>query len=403
MQGWANSYAGFSLDFALAAINYLKKDNDDIFLDPFVGSGTSAVAAAITGVQLIGIDLDPFSALLTRCKYAINFQTKKVDYYLERSNSHQDLMFSEEANEIFNYGDLQYVANVFNRIKTEMQNLGEDPWKVLLSDSRGLYDSEVVALSVVVIASRGAAKLIRGSNPVWLRKSVEGELAERPALIGISGQVKKMIINDLSAERNNYTLKDLMVINTDFLNDGSVNKKVDSIITSPPYLNRLDYVMSHLPEISIMSGFTSIDIQNLRCKMMGTTKMSGKAKAEEDWGEICNILLDKIRNHPSKASATYYFRFYCQYFDNLSSTLRKMRSVVSVGGQALMVVQNSYYKDVPIPLYEIISEMGKSINISVSNLRNQRVETHMGSMNPTQRAYVAQKVLEESVILMKFE
>ena len=58
--GWAHAYAGFSYEFASEAARMLKTSGSEQFLDPFVGSGTSALAAIQEGLPFIGIDIDPF-------------------------------------------------------------------------------------------------------------------------------------------------------------------------------------------------------------------------------------------------------------------------------------------------------------------------------------------------------
>ena len=52
---------------------YLKNETDKLILDPFCGSGTTLVESALSGNYSIGIDIDPFSALISKVK------TTKID------------------------------------------------------------------------------------------------------------------------------------------------------------------------------------------------------------------------------------------------------------------------------------------------------------------------------------
>lgn len=49
--------AGFSLDFPLTAINMLTYKDVDVVLDPFMGSGTTALACVMTDRQYIGFEI----------------------------------------------------------------------------------------------------------------------------------------------------------------------------------------------------------------------------------------------------------------------------------------------------------------------------------------------------------
>jgi DNA modification methylase len=61
---WSYTYTAFSLAFARAALKQLGAQPGSAVIDPFVGSGTTVLAAALGGFSALGIDISPFSALL---------------------------------------------------------------------------------------------------------------------------------------------------------------------------------------------------------------------------------------------------------------------------------------------------------------------------------------------------
>ena len=67
--------ATFSMDIPMKAIKILTYKND-IILDPFAGSGTSMVAAEISGRRWIGIELSP-----NYCKVA----QERVQHFIDRN------------------------------------------------------------------------------------------------------------------------------------------------------------------------------------------------------------------------------------------------------------------------------------------------------------------------------
>jgi len=136
--------------------------------------------------------------------------------------------------------------------------------------------------------------------------------------------------------------------------------------------------------------------------MIGTTKIVGKGMPPSvDWGSICLEVLGKIEGHPSKASGSYYYWNFCKYFQDLFEWLGGLKKICKIGARGLVVVQNSYYKSVAIPVAEILMEMSGKIGISMKVVKREAVRTHLGTISPRQMNYVPKKVLEESVILLE--
>ena len=68
--------ATFSLDIPLKAIKILTYKND-IVLDPFMGSGTTAVSAEMLGRRWIGVELSPNYAEIAR---------NRIKHFIEERN-----------------------------------------------------------------------------------------------------------------------------------------------------------------------------------------------------------------------------------------------------------------------------------------------------------------------------
>jgi hypothetical protein len=66
--------ARFSPQFARAAIQVFSKPGD-VVLDPFMGGGTSAVEALVSGRRFLGCDINPLSLFVTRAKTTPLFRT----------------------------------------------------------------------------------------------------------------------------------------------------------------------------------------------------------------------------------------------------------------------------------------------------------------------------------------
>jgi hypothetical protein len=160
-------------------------------------------------------------------------------------------------------------------------------WTALLEDDVGRFDSEAVVILSLALGARDSARLVRGSNPIWYRKTSDGRDADASDLKAAAIRWGTSIVRDLvsasSIDRNG-----IKIINTDF-NSDQLKGAFDFCLTSPPYLNRLDYVVAHLPELAVLQLITSVDIERLRSAMIGTTKIVAKDESPVpvDWGPTC--------------------------------------------------------------------------------------------------------------------
>jgi len=404
LHGWTNFYAAFSETFCLAAISNLAPQKNSLLLDPFVGSGTSLVAAIKMGIPAIGIDIDPFACLLSRAKIAINADPKKVTSLLKPSKVKKVNSFSDEAISLFDRECLVYASTVFNKIYKSTGTNRSNVLQTLLNDPAGIYDSEAIALGALCIGASKAAHVIKGSNPTWYRKKVDGETVAVEELKEATKSTIGVMLQDIKDLSKQANYRNVVIYNSDFseLNKLVRNQSVDILLTSPPYMTRLDYVIKHLPNLLILSGFIDVDINTLRKNMVGTSKIVSKGSAEPRWGKSCIKTLSKIKNHNSYASDSYYVWTYFQYFQSIYNFFSNLDGKLRINGRGFIVVQNSYYKDLEIQLSKIFIEMLDSFNIAAKTIKEVEVSTNMRSLNPNHiQKNPTKRSSEDTIFLQK--
>jgi hypothetical protein len=181
------------------------------------------------------------------------------------------------------------------------------------------------------------------------------------------------------------------------IDDGTVNY----IITSPPYCTRIDYAVTTKVELAVL-GFPASDFENLRNQMIGTTTIHcSDCKIDEDWGNEISELLGKIKDHPSYASSNYYFKTYWQYFNDSYSSLCELNRVLKIDGYAVIVVQDSYYKEIHVDLAKIYAEMAYNLGWkrvdSIDFKKNQCIV----SMNSKSHSYGKTSKRVETVLIFR--
>ncbi|GLZ31408.1 hypothetical protein Lesp02_35960 [Lentzea sp. NBRC 105346] len=208
---------------------------------------------------------------------------------------------------------------------------------------------------------------------------------------------QETILQRLGAEGNRHS--DVLLATASSTNIPLADSSVDIILTSPPYLTRLDYAVAHARELAVLS----IDIANdrtLRRELMGTTltrPLSGRPIGS--YGVEATSLIEQVRSHQSKASAGYYLKQLLQYLDDLTSSLDEISRVATPTASMALVVQDSYYKDIHVKLAEICAEEASTRGWTVKDRAPFEVTRLLTMMNTAAQAYKKGKVSETVVTL----
>lgn len=386
---WEGNYAAFSTQFAIAAVNRLAVDSNTKLVDPFVGSGTSLEAACIAGIPCCGIELNPFSALLARCRVAFGADLSKVRKLLSSS-----ARYSRTASSPISPAEW-LARKLCDQLACERRQL----INVLCTDIGQKTESEIVALVCALHTQHLSAHHYR-SNPAWLiaGESPDGSSEENTPWIEKAIQTAVVVHADLNARDTGHP-SNVEVLPCDFRDARIRRGSIERFLTSPPYLNRLDYINPSVPALGVLGEITVEQIEALRTRMMGTTKMrpitpdsrfSASGAIEE--------FLSKVSSHPSKASSTYYLKFFSQYFSDLCDFIQWLKVHTSKSAEGIVVLQNSYYKEIPIPLIEIVRELSECHGFHVDVVRQDSSTRHMGALSPHQQAYAPDKRLTEFVL-----
>jgi 23S rRNA G2445 N2-methylase RlmL len=173
---------------------------------------------------------------------------------------------------------------------------------------------------------------------------------------------------------------------------------VDVVLCSPPYGTRIDYAMATRPELAVL-GFHTEAIDQLRRQMLGTSTVEATInEARSEWGAPCTRYLAAVRSHPSKASASYYWKNQLQYFDGLYRSLQELRRVLRTAGHCFIVVQDSYYKELHLDLANIVKGMTRPFEWQLLNRFNYTSRRHMGRVHVGARKYQRPSTATESVL-----
>lgn len=95
---WIYPYKGkFHPQMIRALLNIIGLNQGDVVLDPFMGSGTTALEAQLLGINCVGIDVSPLCVLQSRVKTeSINVLSAIIDYKEEIIKRREPSLFNPE-------------------------------------------------------------------------------------------------------------------------------------------------------------------------------------------------------------------------------------------------------------------------------------------------------------------
>lgn len=371
-------YAGYPIEFADWALSELDLPPGAAVVDPWNGSGTTGAACARRGVSCQGYDINPVMVHLGRARVA-----SSIDF--------------QEAEEL-----ISTVEGVLGRsLFVDMHTVGS-AFKEIPVSSESAHSVSIAALFPY---ARSLLSASRTKNPSWFRKdaTLGGASVSKDKLFE-SWRLLLDSVEIWSSPQGEDSGVTISIERSDSRKSLGRKEAFSGIVTSPPYLTRLDYVQATLPELLLLREFDTIpNMQRLRRSMLGSPLTSKRPDCSLE-RLPCEIkeLLSRIVGHASKASASYYYRFFSTYFIDLQASMRNIAKVLKPGAKGCMVVQSSQYKEIEIDLAGALILIGKELGLQHHSTIDFTSSRTMSSVNS--RAHVeARKPKQESAVFFRKE
>jgi len=410
---WYRYYAGYPVDFVDDILAQLapKRGGSATVLDPWNGSGTTTMVASERGYTALGLDVNPALVVIARAR---SLGREVFDSLESITKDLEDKAADADCAELLDDDPLLrwFVPAAAKRLRglerSVSKLLVDHDISVPLSHNAALEGvSSLASFFYVALFDvvRSALRPYVGSNPTWITEPADA--TERVTLSGIDSQF-------VAAAKRLHAYLDSRPVGlangdsqTPTISVGSSRKlpskdsTVDVVVASPPYCTRIDYVMATLPELAVL-GFSPEQLRSLRDTMIGTPTMTGvELTADESWGSVTNDFLRTVAKHPSKASGGYYSKYFLQYFHAMWESLTELKRVTKSDGTVVLVVQDSYYKDIHIELASALTDMGTHLGWTSAERTNCEAPRTMAMVNPGARKYRSDIGAVESVLTLK--
>jgi tRNA G10 N-methylase Trm11 len=341
--------AKFFPRMARALANYTVP-GDGRILDPFAGSGTLLVEAALMGMDATGVDIDPLSVFIARSK--VDALTVATAHFDEAASSMRDglggpdgqgsLLTEHVRSERFRLPEFigSKMPDQRATVEAEVSAIRAAVHQVPVGPPRNLL---FIALSHALATKVSLRWMGTGDNRFAL------SVAKRSVAQIMAGQVKR--IHEGLAQRDELVRVDLLELDElgrVEIEAGDVramrfdNGVFAGITTSPPYLpassGRETYLRSRAPSLVALGLLSEAEILNVDQSMIGSILREPNGQRSVLPDEIIN-LVEWMK--PQRARAPKALPI-AVYFHDLIASLREMGRVLTPGGRLAMVVSTEH-------------------------------------------------------------
>lgn len=339
---------------------YIGKTSNKFLLDPFCGSGTTLVEARLHNVPSFGIDVDPIAKLVSRVK------TRTIDIpRLENAISKlaQKLGSAERARFCPAISTLSHWFN-----EKAIRDLG------IIRDAIEEYREEVEIYEFLLVCF--VAIIRRASNadnqtqktyvshtklknpppaiPLFLETLIDYSARSTEFAKKVKTSAPARIIDGCDA-RN---FSDLWATQN--------LPNIDLIVSSPPYLNSVDYVYNQMAEYFWVGDLYEMETQakqnEHKRNYVGTMKVDAstyKNQLVTGLDQVDTVIAAVAKKSQKNGYVVAkYFKDMLSHFDEASKILRP-------GGHYVSIVGDSLVSGEPIMVHELVAECAKSAGFSL--------------------------------------
>lgn len=368
----------FPAKFHPPVVAHLLRDYTSVgetVLDPFCGSGTLMVEAAVAGRHSIGLDVDPLAIFMSRVK-----SRALAEQPLERALERLLARFVAVRRSASEYEERQWEDLTAEEWQRESEGLpipaipNLDHWfrryvsvdlaRLLAAIDSELRDRRMRAFFRLVFASciRNASNAdpvpVSGLEVTKHMRRLDDQgrvidpfaMFERRARRAVTDMAEFAELRDPSARVGCRRVD----VTTGLARVGSFN----AVITSPPYHGAVDYYRRHqLEHFWIGLVADQVDRLKLLDGYLGRPKVPARHRFVARETPLPEWALEWERTiataDPERARA---FRHYCV---GMSRSLSRLALALKPGGRAIFVVGHSRWKDAVIDTSQLFSELSR--------------------------------------------
>lgn len=364
---WAPYVQGFSASFVQSIFNQYKDQYiNPTVLDPFTGCGTVQVQSKLNGYKSVGTELNPLLKFIAETK--INTWDISPKELLKVYNQ-LDLSKPSPA-PIFLKSENQFAKEVLRNL--ELLKGGID--RLSVKTNPKIVDLLKLAFSSILIDVSN----LKRSPCLGYSKN---KMIDPHAPMVLMTQKVHQIVEDLQIIQNEYsdfidTPSQVILANSMEYNHSD---RFDLVITSPPYMNGLDYVMNYKIEMGWLNFVENqSEFKKIKNEMVVCDNVSKSLTRDfspiytNDWIEDIKVNIKRNIERRGKYRRHDMPFIVHKYFDDMFRIFKRIVKNIKNNGRFILVVGDSLIADVYVPTDLLIAQIGKDSGLSVEKIEQAR-------------------------------
>jgi len=408
---WLKYKEGFSSELVNKLLDQFKIKPGELVLDPFLGSGTTAIVCQMRGINSMGYDILPTSNVAIEAKQNVfKYDIEELERLIAEL---RDLSVPDTFDGKFDY--ITITDGAFPE-QTEKDVVFYTQW--INNSNYSNSAKTLVKLCILNCLEPISYTSKDGQFLGWDYRSKKMQMAaERRAAMGkkpmlkkdkgVLPALKKCLMEEIEAVYNDIKYIQTHAKSTDatinYVN-GSVlfelpkqaANTVSGVITSPPYCNRYDYTRTYGLELNYL-GLSTKDVTALRqtllsCTVENHSKMKqledfyASINRHDDFERITKILKENAalqeiivalhkRNENGDINNDGVLRMVEGYFTELTFLYYEIFRVCKQGARVAFVNDNVRYGGEVIPVDFLSTDLARMIGfkpVKVYTLKQQK-------------------------------
>jgi SAM-dependent methyltransferase len=316
-------------------------------LDPMCGSGVVLRHSVQMGHKALGYDVDPLAVLMSRVwtrkgkHSALNeYAQEIVKSARRRRTNHLCLPWIARCSETRGFIEYWFcepqrseVSRLVAAIEAKSHCL--PGWAI---------DALYLTLSRIVVTKQAGASLAWDtSHSRPHRKIVNNEFDTFGGFLRSAGRLAAIL--DQAPIEASAVVRNGDCRNLPNLPDASI----DAIVTSPPYLNAIDYLRGHKLSL-VWMGHTIPSLRDVRADAIGTERVGRVGPMRKNYLPGLEDTVASIRRLPGRQRAIVH-----RYANDANRMLAEMRRVVTDRGRLVFVLADSCLRGVGVSNSEVFA------------------------------------------------
>ena len=334
----------------------------DVVLDPFCGSGTTLVEGLLRSRKTIGVDCDPLACMISRAKTAAVCPGRMRGLRSELGRA-----WKQPATHLVPpMPDLSNFDHWFSR--SAWGNL-----QSLLASAVDL-DASAEELTFLLCVFSSILRSVSNADDQTQKTYVSGTLQKNPPEVestfykalekALSGLEELTVLRRESAEA--------IVIQGDATDIQLPTHSVDLIVTSPPYLDSVDYMYNFMLEYFWLGPLLGVkDRQKFNQMRRNVTGAKNPlCKTAPELPQSLSDLISEAEISPRRVAAT---RAYCE---NMARHFQSAAKTLKLGGYYFLVIGNSQTRKDVLPMHDSMIRLAADAGLIFEKAFGYRIRRH---------------------------